>query len=123
MIFRISLSNFKEYVRGVQDCWTLLQDIYAENGIELPDYVSVNSASKRNAFKEFLVDNLNIEKVDKLERGALILFETDPWHCGVAVDDKSMIHRASGINTRIEEVKRYGKEVAGIYLVKKIDSR
>jgi cell wall-associated NlpC family hydrolase len=123
MEFNISDSNFKEYVRGQQDCWTLVQDIFAENGIELPDYIDVRSPSQRNKFKEFLVGDLNITKIDKLERGALILFETDPWHCGVAIDDKSMIHRASGINTKTERVDKYGKEVAGIYLVKENSPR
>ena len=113
--------HMKEYQKGIVDCWTLVQDIHKDNGIILPDYIDVNSASKRNTFKEQMTDIVEYEELDHLERGALILFESNPWHCGIAIDDAKMIHRAEGINTRIERVDRYGKKVAGIYLVKRLN--
>ena len=122
MTFQISIYNYKEYVKGQCDCWTLVQDIYAENGIELPDYIDVRTANQRKNFKEFLVENMEYKEIDKPERGALILFETDPYHCGIAVDENKMIHRAENINTRIERIDGYGKKIAGIYLVKKVSS-
>lgn len=113
------LVNFKEYEKGVNDCWTLAVDIFAENDIILPEYYDVSSAGKRNLFKKKLIETVKYEEVDKIERGAFILFQTDPWHCAVAISDTHMIHRSEDFDTRIEKVTEYGQKIAGIYLVKK----
>jgi len=118
-MFKITHKHFKEYQLGVNDCWTLVQDIYRENSIELPAYVDVNSAKKRKDFKTFIIDNVEYTEVDKIARGVIILFDSNPYHCGVAVDSKNMIHRAENINTRVERIETYGKKIKGLYLVKK----
>jgi cell wall-associated NlpC family hydrolase len=111
--------HFKEYQKGVNDCYTLAVDIYAENGITLPKYHDVSSPGKRNKFKRELIDTVNYVEIDKIEKGAFILYRTIPWHCGIAVDNERMIHRSEGFDTRIEKVTEYGQKIAGIYLVKK----
>lgn len=123
MEFIITIQDhLKEYRKGVDDCYSLAREIYLENGIELPEYIDVRSAKKRDDFKGFLIDNVEYEEVVNIERGAFILFKTNPWHCGIAVDTKKMIHRLEGMDTRIERVSNYGQEIAGIYMVKKVST-
>lgn len=116
--FKISSSNFKEYSKGKDDCWSLAVDIYRENGLYLPNHEDVRTMKKRNEFKNFLLDNVEYEETGKIERGVFLLIESDPWHCGIAVDDKRMIHRLQGINTRIDRIQNYEEKIKGIYLVK-----
>lgn len=117
--FKINIKkHFKEYISGQSDCWTLVKDIYKENGIELPDYIEVNSISKRNEFKKWLFKNLEIEEVNKYFCGVILLFEGDPWHCGVCINEKEFIHRDKKINTKVEKIDSYRKP-KGLYLITK----
>ncbi len=114
MIIDVS-KHFKEYNLGSDDCWGLVIDIHRENGIELPRFLDVNSAKKRNGVKEFLIDNLTIKELQKPTKGAIILLKGNPWHCGICLDDKRYLHRKKDINTRIDRIKDV--QTQGLYMV------
>lgn len=115
---------FKEYEEGVYDCWILVQEYFKnELNIDIPSYEKVYSARLRKNFKEFLLKDAGIiyKEIDKPQKDCIVLIKGDPYHSGVAINEKEMLHCMQGIDTKIERINNY--EVIGLYMVQRVVSR
>jgi proteasome lid subunit RPN8/RPN11 len=95
----------REWVWGVQDCWTLVRDWYAEQGIALPDWERpVNPLDFADApifdacwpaagFRE-LSDDEDLQPGDALLMS--IQSNTGLNHCGVYIGDGMVLHHLRG---------------------------
>jgi hypothetical protein len=111
------IKHFKKYELGVNDCWDLIVDIFQDskmvkNCIELPRFPYFTE-DKKPEFQATLFDILKINKLDKPEREALILFKGN--HIGFCLNDKKFIHRLKECNTRMDSISDWEKRIVGIY--------
>ena len=85
----------RKYELGKCDCWTLMQDIYSdEHKLKLPDSpIILLDDSDTHEFASFLKSNLDVEQIDKAEKGALIHFLGIREHVGYCLNEKQYIHR------------------------------
>ena len=117
----------REWVWGVSDCWTLVRDWYAEQGIELPDWDRPTTPEQFN--ESHMFDDCweeagfyEVEIVD-LQRGDALLMAIDSNklnHVGVYIGDQMVLQHYRGrLSSRgllgewelkcVGRVLRYGK--------------
>ena len=90
------LKYFKnnKYIKGQNDCWTLVQDIYKdEHNIQLPDCPIFDSP---DLWADYLKTKSNVPYriVEKPFNGCLIHFEhLGIEHIGYALNEKEYIHK------------------------------
>lgn len=81
-----------KYQKGINDCWTLVQDIYLdEKGVKLPDCPIMTDYSP---FESKLKENFKYNVLDKPKEGCLIHFRSGKIeHIGYALNDSKYIHK------------------------------
>lgn len=81
-----------KYQREIDDCWTLVQEIFKdEQDIILPDCPIMTDYTE---FAGYLKSNLKYKQIDKPHKGCLIyLHYGEINHAGYAISDKKFIHR------------------------------
>ena len=119
--------RFKEKGRtreGV-DCWGLVYLFYLEQFcIELPDYLDDYSHIRDRRLGELINEQAaqRWERVYTPEPGALIILNMRglPFHTGIVVDNRRMIHAQIGTQVAIEDYTgiRWKKRVLGFYRLK-----
>ena len=92
----------REFVHGVQDCYTLIKDFYATKGITLGEYVREDEWWQKD--KDYYLDNYGkegfyeIEEKD-LQAGDLILMQIESPktnHAAILVSDNIILHHLYG---------------------------
>lgn len=80
------------YQKGINDCWTLVQDIFLdEKGIKLPDCPIMTDYSP---FESKLKSNFKYSVLDNAKEGCLVHFRSGKIeHIGYALSDKQYIHK------------------------------
>ena len=93
----------REWTWGVQDCWTLVRDWYAEQGTILPDWQRPARASEFEAAPMFegLWQEAGFEQINPadLEEGDAVLMAIGNArlnHVGVYVGDQMLLHHLRG---------------------------
>ena len=93
----------REWVWGVADCWTLVRDWYAEQGIELPDWDRPTTPDEFNENPMFdgCWEAAGFYEIDisELQRGDALLMAIDSNklnHVAVCVDDQMILHHYRG---------------------------
>lgn len=91
-----------KYQKGINDCWTLVQDIFSdEKGVKLPDCPIMTAADGANGttpdyalFESKLKSNFKYQVLDKPKEGCLIHFRSGKIeHIGYALNEKQYIHK------------------------------
>lgn len=93
----------REWVWGVTDCWTLVRDWYAEQGIALPDWERPTTPDEFNAkpmFDDCWRDAgfYEVER-EELQKGDAMLMAIDSNmlnHVGVYIGDQMVLHHLRG---------------------------
>lgn len=87
------MSNNK-YELGVNDCWTLMQDIFKEeHGIELPEYPYCVEGKKKEV-AQYFKSNLVVDRIEKPTKGCLVHVSGGTVeHIGYAINAKQYIHK------------------------------
>jgi proteasome lid subunit RPN8/RPN11 len=93
----------RQWVWGVTDCWTLVRDWYAEQGLNLPDWQRPTTPDEFNAAPMF--DDCwrdagfyEIER-EELQKGDAMLMAIDSNmlnHVGVYIGDQMVLHHLRG---------------------------
>lgn len=81
-----------KYQKGINDCWTLVQDIFKdEKGIILPDCPIMTDYSP---FETSLKSNFKYNVLTEAKEGCLIHFRSGKIeHIGYALNGKKYIHK------------------------------
>lgn len=94
---------FKELGRDKEgvDCWGLIKIVYREElGIELPSFVYEDvHDSKIVRVYESTIHNWEAGEGDEFQVG---LFRTDPFHVGLYIDKKYMLHTMEGYSVVLQ---------------------
>jgi proteasome lid subunit RPN8/RPN11 len=113
----------RQYVFGVQDCWSLARDFYRrEFSIELGDYPRIEEFWKKG--HDFFGNNWSAEGFARLvdrepQYGDLFLIQTEgefPNHIAVYIGDEMIMHHATGRLSRREIFGGYWKKHAVVHL-------
>ena len=93
----------REWVWGVQDCWTLVRDYYAEQGITLPDWERPTTAAEFEAAPMFADcwREAGFEQVSEtdIQPGDAVLMNISGQglnHVGVYLGDQLLLHHIRG---------------------------
>lgn len=93
----------REWVWGVQDCWTLVRDWYGEHGVVLPDWDRPKTPEDFEASPMFesCWEEAGFQKVSfsQLKHGDAILMSisnSKPNHVGVYIGDQMILHHFRG---------------------------
>lgn len=95
----------REWVWGVQDCWTLARDWYKEQGIELPDWerpLNPDDFAANPMFDSCWADAgfRELRDDEELQPGDGVLMaiqsNTGLNHCGVYIGDSTILHHLRG---------------------------
>lgn len=93
----------REWMWGITDCWTLVRDWYAEQGIALPDWERPTTPDEFNAkpmFDDCWRDAgfYEVER-EELQKGDALLMAIDSNmlnHVGVYIGDQMVLHHLRG---------------------------
>lgn len=94
-----------KYVEGERDCWTLIQDLFFdEYHITLPNYPYAISG-KNEEFVQHVHANVELEQVQKADRGCIIAFNTkgSQFHAGFALNSSKYVHRTKA-GTKVTDI-------------------
>ena len=93
----------RSWVWGVTDCWTLVRDWYAEQGIELRDWDRPTTPEEFNAQPMFddCWEGIGFRevKVEEMQKGDALLMAIDSNklnHVGVYIGDQMVLHHLRG---------------------------
>ena len=93
----------RTWVWGVSDCWTLVRDWYAEQGLELPDWDRPTTPEEFNADPMFddCWEQAGFYEVDlgEMQPGDAMLMAIDSSklnHVAVCVEDQMVLHHLRG---------------------------
>ena len=93
----------RSWVWGVTDCWTLVRDWYAEQGIELRDWDRPTTPEEFNAQPMFddCWEEIGFRevKVEEMQKGDALLMAIDSNklnHVGVYIGDQMVLHHLRG---------------------------
>lgn len=107
---------FKDYVKGKDDCWTLVIDIFKDlHNIDLPMYPYCISDDD---MRKYIFKTVKLQKIDSPKAGAIVHIDARPYHVGYCLNDKEFIHRGKAFNTRIDKISAYEKKIIGFYIIK-----
>jgi cell wall-associated NlpC family hydrolase len=106
------------------DCWGLVRYVLQQEfGItSLPDYADrYTSAGDRNSVSSAVSAGLALgwHQVTSPASGVLVILRVAgrPWHCGLAISDRLMLHTLEGVNTCVERLDSavWSKRIEGFY--------
>jgi len=107
------------------DCWGLVWLIYKElYDKSLPLYTDLYSDTKDRHIGAVINEQLDDAwlRVDNPQKGDIIILRMRglPFHVGMVVDDKTMIHAEQDLGSVIENYKglKWSKRVLGFYRMK-----
>ena len=93
----------REWVWGVTDCWTLVRDWYAEQGIELRDWERPTTPEQFNAQPMFddCWEGIGFRevKIEEMQEGDALLMAIESNklnHVGVYIGDQLVLHHLRG---------------------------
>ena len=93
----------RQWTWGVTDCWTLVRDWYAEQGLELPDWERPATPDEFNADPMFddCWEQAGFYEVDlsEMQPGDAMLMAIDSSklnHVGVYIGDQMVLHHLRG---------------------------
>ena len=93
----------REWVWGVQDCWTLVRDYYAEQGVTLPDWERPATAAEFEAAPMFAdcwcqagFEQVAIEDIQPGDAVLLNISGQGLNHVGVYLGDQLLLHHCRG---------------------------
>ena len=93
----------RQWVWGVSDCWTLVRDWYAEEGLQLRDWPrpQLSTFNDKPTFEDCWAETGFVEvPFEQLRKGDLLLMNIDGAlglnHCAVYLGENLMIHHLRG---------------------------
>jgi proteasome lid subunit RPN8/RPN11 len=93
----------RKWVWGVADCWTLVRDWYAEEGLELPDWDRPTTPDEFNENPMFddcwQQAGFHEVPIEEMQRGDAMLMAIDSNklnHVGVYIGDQMVLHHLRG---------------------------
>ena len=93
----------RQWVWGVSDCWTLVRDWYAEDGLQLRDWdrPPLSTFNDQPIFEDCWKETGFVEvSFEQLQKGDLLLMNIDGAlglnHCAVYLGENLMIHHLRG---------------------------
>ena len=111
----------KEYVYGIQDCYTLIRDYYKLKGILLPDFERPEDLDTADSiFLEqaelcgFYPVDFNLRKAGDMV--VMKLRTRTPMHAAIYVGDDKILHQRTSSLSAVEPFGRYYRQsVAAVY--------
>lgn len=107
------------------DCWGIVKMVYRDQlGIDLPNFNGALSDNSRETLRKVAAiaaeERKRWSKVDRPKEFDVVLMSPtggDPYHVGVMVDRRNMLHVMEGCNSTIERVDgmRWKNRVEGFY--------
>jgi cell wall-associated NlpC family hydrolase len=111
----------RQWAYGAYDCFTLVRDYFALQGVRLPDFERPDDLETCDSIFLAQADRIGFQQVEYSSRrpGDVLIMKLgtkDPMHAAVLLSDERILHQRQDSLSAIEPLGRYyGSRVAAVF--------